>query len=198
MHIHTFTHLHICHVNCLFHSQIRILFYIRNMNKNHFADLATFNAWANKEIFDFITLNITDDLLDKEIVSSFPSVKKTIYHIWDAELIWLERLRGVSLKDFPSKTFMGSAADGLKKYIENTNAFLDVISKSPESFFEGNISFTATSGKSYTQEVSAILTHVINHSSFHRGQLIMMFRQLGFTEGIPGTDFIEYYREKHI
>lgn len=167
------------------------------MNKKHFVDLATFNAWANKKILDFISSNLSADQLEKEIVSSFPSVKKTIYHIWDAELIWLERLRGVSLKDFPSKTFMGSAEDGLKKFMENTNEFPDVVFKSPESFFEGNISFTATSGKSYTQEVSAILTHVINHSSFHRGQLIMMFRQLGFTKGIPETDFIEYYREKH-
>ncbi|MCX6274301.1 MAG: DinB family protein [Bacteroidetes bacterium] len=167
------------------------------MTRNHFVDLATFNAWANNKIFDFITLNINADLLDKEIVSSFPSVNKTIFHIWDAELIWLERLRGVSLKNFPSKTFTGSALEGLKKFIENTNQLLDTVSNSPEVFFEENISFSALSGESYTQEVSAILTHVINHSSFHRGQLIMMFRQLGFTEGIPDTDFIIYDREKH-
>lgn len=166
------------------------------MNKKHFVDLATFNAWANKKIFDFISLNINTDLLEKEIVSSFPSVKKTIYHIWDAELIWLERLRGVSLKDFPSKTFSGTAEEGIRNFMLNTNALLEFASDCPANFFEGNISFTATSGKSYTQEVSAILTHVINHSSFHRGQLIMMFRQLGFTDGIPETDFIEYYRER--
>lgn len=166
------------------------------MLKTHFIDLATFNTWANKKIIDFITLNINADLFDKEIVSSFPSVKKTIYHIWDAELIWLERLRGVSLKDFPSKTFIGSAEEGMLKFKQNSNALLELVFNSPERFFESSISFTATSGKSYNQEVTAILTHVINHSTFHRGQLITLFRQLGFSSGIPETDFIEFYREK--
>ncbi len=167
------------------------------MKKNHFIDLVTFNSWANKKISNFIVANFIDDQLDREIVSSFPSVKQTIYHIWDAELIWLERMRGVSLKDFPSKTFKGSTEEGLLKFMENTNALLEFVSKSSEEFFEGRIFFTATSGKDYTEEISAILTHVINHSSFHRGQLIMMLRQLGFSQGIPETDFIEYYRETH-
>ncbi len=168
------------------------------MTRDHFINLATFNCWANNKISDFVTGNINEVQFDQDIMSSFPSVKKTLYHIWDAELIWLERLRGVSLIAIPSNTFHGTEKEGIVKFMENTGALHEFISNTSENFFKKSISFISTGGKSYTQEVIAILTHVFNHSTFHRGQLIMMFRQLGFTIGIPQTDYIEYCREKKL
>ncbi|MEO8087485.1 MAG: DinB family protein [Bacteroidota bacterium] len=165
------------------------------MNKTHFTDLATFNCWANKKICDFIAANLTAEMVDREIGSSFPSVRKTLYHVWDAEAIWLQRLNGISKGKFPSDNFIGTFEEGARKFMDNSNELLKKISLSDDSFFQSSITFTVRSGKEYTQEVKPVLTHVINHSTFHRGQLITMFRQLGFTTGIPETDFIEYYRE---
>jgi uncharacterized damage-inducible protein DinB len=35
--------------------------------------------------------------------------------------------------------------------------------------------------------------HVINHTTFHRGQIVTMLRSLGVTEGIPNTDYNLYH-----
>jgi uncharacterized damage-inducible protein DinB len=37
------------------------------------------------------------------------------------------------------------------------------------------------------------MRHVVNHSTYHRGQLAMMLRQLG--QAPPSTDFTRYLRE---
>ena len=166
------------------------------MNKSHFLNLGTFNVWANKKIMDFISAHVSGTMAEQEIISSFPSVKKTIYHIWDAEGIWLERLRGYSPKDFQSAHFTGSFNEGIEKMIANSGAFLSFLLAKDETYFLGDVSYTHTSGKFYSQQVDDVLTHVFNHSTFHRGQLVTMFRQLGFSNGIPKTDFIEFTREK--
>jgi uncharacterized damage-inducible protein DinB len=41
--------------------------------------------------------------------------------------------------------------------------------------------------------LAPILQHVVNHSTYHRGQIATMLRQLG-TKAIP-TDLIAYHRE---
>jgi uncharacterized damage-inducible protein DinB len=39
-----------------------------------------------------------------------------------------------------------------------------------------------------------MVQHVVNHGSYHRGQLTTMFRQLGSTPA-KSTDLIGYFRE---
>jgi uncharacterized damage-inducible protein DinB len=33
------------------------------------------------------------------------------------------------------------------------------------------------------------MVHVVNHSTFHRGQIVTMARSLGITTGVPNTDY---------
>lgn len=61
-----------------------------------------YNVWANERLTGLFA-NLPEELADKTIESSFPSVKKTILHIWDAELIWLKRLKEEVITDFPVK-----------------------------------------------------------------------------------------------
>ncbi len=40
------------------------------------------------------------------------------------------------------------------------------------------------------------IVHVVNHSSFHRGQLVTMARQLGIDKDIPNTDYNIYNTQR--
>jgi uncharacterized damage-inducible protein DinB len=53
---------------------------------------------ANGKI-DEILNNITEEVFDREMASSFPTLHKTIFHIWDAETIWFARINGFSLNE---------------------------------------------------------------------------------------------------
>ena len=59
----------------------------------------------------------------------------------------------------------------------------------------GDCLFTDLQKKSYSIPVSGIVIHCMNHSTFHRGNLITMMRNMGMLE-FPATDFIDYLRTK--
>jgi uncharacterized damage-inducible protein DinB len=55
------------------------------------------------------------------------------------------------------------------------------------------VSYRAPDGKAFAHPLGDLMRHVVNHSTYHRGQLATQFRQLGHTP--PSTDFTRYLRE---
>jgi uncharacterized damage-inducible protein DinB len=56
------------------------------------------------------------------------------------------------------------------------------------------VRYTNTKGEQWAYPVSQILQHVVNHSTYHRGQVITMLRQLGAKAVM--TDFLVYVDSK--
>lgn len=152
----------------------------------------SYSLWANGKLAEFIA-KADKNIFDSEVKSSFPSLKKTVLHIWDAEYIWLRRLQGESLKDFPSKNFTGNKAHALKGWTDNSKALLDYVVAQGADYGNTSITFKNLKGDEFTNTAEEILMHVVNHGTFHRGQLITMLRTLGFTE-VSSTDLITYLR----
>lgn len=152
-----------------------------------------FNAWANGKIVEILK-NADESLFDKEVNSSFPTIRKTIYHIWDAELIWFKRIKGESVNTWPSEDINEPFSETLNKFAKNSEELAAYISMKDRSFLEKNISYTNLKGLQFTNPVEDILFHVVNHGSFHRGQLITMLRELGETK-FPAQDLIAYLRQ---
>jgi uncharacterized damage-inducible protein DinB len=152
---------------------------------------SAYNLWANELIAGL--LNKLDlKLLDAEVKSSFPSLRKTVMHIWDAELIWLSRLEGRKISWPPTAQFKDPAIGDFLNASRDLHNFVE--GKSAE-YFHASTSFSDSKGNPYTMNNAGILMHVFNHSTFHRGQIVTMARELGQTE-LPSTDLIRYLREK--
>ena len=154
---------------------------------------ARYNVWANKRVIDvMLQLNTAD--LDREIVSSFSSLKKTTIHIMGAESIWLQRLQLAAHPIWLPESFKDIFS---KACILWQQASLDlegfISSEKDDAALVQVCSFNDRKGTPLEHEVSHILLHVFNHSTYHRGQLITMLRQIGMTE-IPATDFIAFVR----
>ena len=58
---------------------------------------------------------------------------------------------------------------------------------------EGVVSYRAPDGQAFSHPFGQLMRHVVNHSTYHRGQLATQLRQLGHTP--PNTDFTRYLRE---
>ena len=153
---------------------------------------ARYNVWANKRIIDAI-LNQEPAAVDREIVSSFPTIRATVYHTWSAESIWLDRLNGVEKPIWQQGTFTGTFEQACKNWEQASASLVDFIKKQDETIMTRSVSFTYRSGESAATPAAQILHHVFNHSTYHRGQLVTMLRQAGATE-IPGTDFIGFVK----
>jgi uncharacterized damage-inducible protein DinB len=162
--------------------------------KQLLSESARYNAWANERLINvFKTLD--DALVSQTVVSSFPSVRRTFLHIWDAESLWLERLKGHSPTHFPSLDFEGDNATVFSHVLATSKALIEFIETRPAPFFRDRLTFTTIKPPLECKEsVTDMAYHCLNHSTFHRGQLVVMCRQLGLSE-IPSTDYIKYVRE---
>ncbi|MEK7257619.1 MAG: DinB family protein, partial [Bacteroidota bacterium] len=161
--------------------------------KTIYQDYTRYNLWANERLIEVFS-NQSDDLLERYIETSFPSVKLTLLHIWDAELLWLQRLQGVSPSQLPSKDFQGTMSDVFTKVRETSLDFIHFIDNQPDDFFARVLHFKTISYGEASQQAAWMVHHCMNHSTFHRGQLITLGRQLGI-EKFPATDLIYYLRE---
>ncbi len=154
----------------------------------------SYNFWANKRLADLLS-KLPEDFVNQEITSSFPSIRKTILHNYGAEYLWLQRLNGNSPSSFPPAEVAGwSTSEVFENWVKNAADFRDEIRSKDAEYFSEICKYRFLNGTETELLRAEIVQHCMNHSTFHRGQIIMMARQLGLTE-IPGTDFSTFCRE---
>jgi uncharacterized damage-inducible protein DinB len=153
--------------------------------------LHAYNSWADNQIFEALEA-IPGDQYAQDMKSSHGGLHGTMVHIVGAEKIWLERWQG-GVQPMLSANPPGSLSE-LRAVWEkvgfDTAKWLGAMSdkKLGETF-----TMTTLDGKSYTHVFWQAFQHLVNHSSFHRGQIVTMLRQLGVKP--PTTDLIRFYRE---
>ena len=151
-----------------------------------------YNLWANQTICDFI-IKAGETVADVEQKSSFTSVRKTLLHIRDGQVIWLNRLNGISLAVYPSKDFKGNLSDVVDGLLKSSQQYIDYVQALNENF-DSVIAYQTFDGKQFENRVEDIVFHCMNHSTYHRGQIISLLRGAGFTE-VGSTDYMRYCRK---
>jgi uncharacterized damage-inducible protein DinB len=128
-----------------------------------------------------------------QLKSSFPGIGKTLLHIWDAEVVWLMRLQGESLTDLPSKDFKGKKDELLAGALASSQDLLSFVESKGNDFFASKISYNNIKGDPYDNIAEDILFHLVNHGTYHRGQIITMLRELEIVQ-VPNTDLVNFLR----
>lgn len=158
----------------------------------HLITLCKYNVWANAQITSFI-LNAGEEVAEKELISSFPSIRKTLFHLWDAQEIWYKRLHNESPNTWPSHHFKGNLEEGIKAIRQSSEDYVSFVEKFTENEHLSSIEFKSLDNTSYFNTKEEIIMHVMNHSTYHRGQIITMLRNAGFI-AVGSTDMIRYFR----
>ena len=164
--------------------------------------LLQYNEWANERLLNLIPELPPRDL-DVEMPGSFPTLRKTWYHIWDAETIWLQRLKGHSTSNLPSQMLTGrseeNASDGFENFqlylLQTSTELKDLVNSQADAWFNVRCVYRSIDQKSHQSAHASIVQHVANHSAFHRGQIVSFCRHLGLTK-FPSTDFIRWQRDQ--
>jgi uncharacterized damage-inducible protein DinB len=162
------------------------------MNKKFFLELADYNIWANNNAISW--LNQIDDEQWKQVVtSSFSSLQQTVMHVASAEKVWIDFWNRVPDPKFLSVEFKGTKNELIEIWKQSSAGLKNFIEKYPEENFTQPITFKWPGGGEGQMEFSQTFSHIINHSTYHRGQLVTILRQLGFTK-LSSTDLATYYR----
>lgn len=161
--------------------------------KETLSHLAHYNIWANKRIID-ILLELDEELVDKEILSSFPSIRSTVYHTWSAEFIWLQRLELTEQPVWMASDFMGSFKEACEDWQKVSQVLASFVDRQyDDKALQHVLQYYDRQKKSNKNPVFKVLLHIFNHATYHRGQLVTMLRQLGVNK-IPSTDFIGFIK----
>lgn len=162
------------------------------MTTEEIRSLYAYNRWANARVLEVIA-GLSEDRLTAPIESSFPSILGTFAHIVAAEWVWLRRWRGENPTAFPDWLAAPSLAGLREKLAEvetERDAFLGSLR---DQDAERPLDYRTLAGTPFQNRLADLLVHVVNHSSYHRGQLTTMFRQVG-AEPVA-TDFVVFKRE---
>jgi uncharacterized damage-inducible protein DinB len=151
-----------------------------------------YNHWANTNILDALR-NISPSELGMDLGGSFPTIRGTLLHILWVELMFLRRWRGLSTQDLSHSPELDSIQDirnaweGLE---EERNAYLQELQ---ESALDKPLNYSDSRGRPVSIALWQAIFQCINHSTFHRGQIVAKLRQLGKVP--PVTDFMLFCRE---
>jgi uncharacterized damage-inducible protein DinB len=155
-------------------------------------ELYRYNRWANLRVLDS-ALTLTREEFVQTIPSSFPSVRDTLVHVLWAEWIWLQRWKGQS----PTANFLpadySDAAAVRARWTEVEDGQQEFIRSLDESALARNVRYVNLRGETWEYALWKQMLHVLNHSTYHRGQAATMLRQLGRTP--PSTDLLVFYDE---
>jgi uncharacterized damage-inducible protein DinB len=153
--------------------------------------LYDYNRWANERVMESLR-PIGQDVFISNKQASHGSIRGIVTHIAAAEWIWLERWRGASPAGLlPESEFetIQIASERLRTIDHEMHQFTSQLTQSD---IEGSRGYTTTEGKACSNVLSDMLLHVVNHSSYHRGQITTLLRQSG---AVPQpTDFILFIR----
>jgi uncharacterized damage-inducible protein DinB len=164
------------------------------MNFEELGTLVDYNYWARDRLLEAVSA-LTLEQFTRPLGSSFSSVRDTIAHICDAESIWLARWSGTQRTGFRPADRIAEIAAARSEWAElesGMRAFL--ASLGPEGITRP-IEYTDMRGAVRAHPFWQMLQHVVNHGSYHRGQVTTMLRQLG-VQPAKSMDLIAYYRQK--
>jgi uncharacterized damage-inducible protein DinB len=156
---------------------------LQNLISHH----AEFNLWANSLIVEWLK-TINQDLITQSIPSSFPNIDSTLQHIGRTQKFWLAFISQQDLSRFVWSIDNSSLDAVYNEVIELSESMNQVFSNFSgdelEEYLELNMPWAQNKRPRYEY-----ILHVVNHSTFHRGQIVAMARILGVESGIPATDY---------
>ncbi|RTL51537.1 MAG: hypothetical protein EKK39_07980 [Sphingobacteriales bacterium] len=153
---------------------------------------AIYNQWANLQLIHVIQ-NLEPAKHHQTVVSSFPSIYSTLLHLMGAETIWWQRLREEPQTAWQLKDAGLSTSDVLNGLARQDTLWVEWMNGLNDEQLEKVIVYKNLKKEYFEQPLWQILLHIFNHSTYHRGQLVTMLRQLGITE-LPSTDYIQWVR----
>ena len=146
--------------------------------KGFFQQLFDYNYYCNKKMID--QCSGPDKVPDNCI--------RLFSHILNAHHIWNQRMLGISAQ------FGVWDLHELRKWedihYENQRTSFEIVSNTDT--FEKRVEYANSEGINFSSEVKDILFHIINHSTHHRGQIMMEFRNSGIDP--EPLDYIHYKR----
>ena len=163
------------------------------MNIQDLRTLLDYHYWARDRALDAAAL-LTPEQFTRDLGSSFKSVRDTLAHAYSAEWAWHSRWHGTSPTSMLPFDQFPDVASLRKVWTDHEAKMRAFVAAVDDEGLSRVYEFKTLNGQSGSSPFWQMLQHVVNHASYHRGQVTTMLRQLGAQPG-KSMDMIAYYRE---
>lgn len=164
----------------------------------HPNQLYEYHVWANDRLFAHLK-QLPMDAFHAEVTSVFPSVSQTFGHMYLFDQLYMSVLAEVPNEVvFPKipvwrEEAQGKTVNDMRQLFAGVaERFRDLLRRTPDPDKAMTIEHPQY-GRLDTH-FSEILRHVVNHGTYHRGNVTAMLRQQGYA-GVP-TDYMFYLLER--
>ncbi|MFB9276653.1 DinB family protein [Cohnella cellulosilytica] len=164
----------------------------------HSHQLYEYHVWANDRLFDHLE-QLPEEAFHKEVTSVFPSVSQTLAHLYLFDQLYRSVLAEIPNADiFPklpiwTEEAQGQSVDGMRQLFAGVaEQFRHLLAHTPDP--DKAMTIEHPKYGSLDTHFSEILRHVVNHGTYHRGNVTAMLRQQGYA-GVP-TDYMFYLLER--
>ena len=147
----------------------------------------SFNAWANERIVTWLR-TVDQNLLYQNTPSSYTSLDYTMQHILRTQRYWLAFISSEDTSQLNWAVREGEADNIMAELIDVSEEMKRRFSR----FTEGDLLEVLHLRSPWAQNDLPryeYIMHIVNHGTFHRGQIITIARSIGITEGVVNTDY---------
>ena len=151
------------------------------------AALFAYNRWADARMLEACR-QVPPERYASEVVPGWASLRSTVAHIAGATDLWVRRFLGQSADGFVPESELATPDDAAR-LLANAHDALDRLARelSPEQR-TAPFTYRNLRGQVATAPLWAALRHVVNHETYHRGQVASKLKRLGVEP--PVTDFV--------
>ena len=155
--------------------------------------LADYKQWANQRLFDNLA-QLPPAEVYKQRAGIFKNMMGTLNHIYVVDCLWQAHLEGRGHGFKTSHDMVHPELSALRQAQQIVDHwYCEWTARQTDASLDKPVRFTFLSGESGTMSAGAMLMHVANHASYHRGWVIQMYFEIPAMP--PMTDLPIYLRE---
>ena len=153
-----------------------------------------YHYWARDRMLEAVEA-LTSEQYNRDLGSSFKSVRETLVHIYAAEWAWHSRWMGQSPTALLSSDPYPDVPTLRRAWTDHEAKMRAFVDHLDEQGMSRCFDYKLLNGAAGSSPFWQMLQHVVNHASYHRGQVTTMLRQLAAQPAKP-MDMIAYYRTR--
>lgn len=156
-------------------------------------DLLLYMLWADRTTLRAIR-EVTPEHLKRDAGISYGSLFGTMVHILGSQRRWLARFSGHAPAQIPTQDDFPDLLSWIHSWEETASEVEAFLAALTDDQLAGPLTWMDSEGATITRPLWQPVVHLVNHASYHRGQIVSLLRQMGYQP--PSTDLIRYFLER--
>ncbi|MFJ7744525.1 DinB family protein [Peribacillus sp. NPDC097295] len=163
---------------------------------NHPVQMFNYNAWATQTLLGRIK-ELPSSVMQQEVNTSFSTIGEAFAHVYAIEKCWLQILRGTSMSK-AIEACLPLQQETLRYSVEEFMVAFSELAEQYKAWFrsQDDLEQAIVLENPYvgtrSTRLSEIAFHIVNHGTYHRGNISTMLRQLGHASTMNDYSFFWY------